>query len=240
MFEQVDQLIGIGDHPALALLPYPVHRIAVAVQGLAQPVTGTRDHQPAHERRFRVTADVPITEGVVDVFLALQIEQVHRPPFVGDVGAQHVTVRMGFDAVRLMGRCLGFTAVQQQRRSGHHATKADVGDVELAVKRHQAQPVGPGSPRAFRRVHHHAPGDAAGVETQLQQQRQKQLVEFIAIATAPLFEHFSFDRFKVDGHGLTQQRRQGFKREFGGMALLQLAQRVEGRRWGASKPRRRR
>ncbi|MNP09800.1 hypothetical protein D3C76_1019200 [compost metagenome] len=138
---------------------------------------------------------------------------------------------MGVDAVRLMGRDLCFTAVQQQRRSGHHATKANVGDVAHAVERHQAQPVGAGRPGAFRCIHHHAAGDAAGVETQLQQQRQKQLVEFIAIAAAPLFEHFSLDRFKVDGHGLTQQRRQGFKREFGSMAPLQLTQRVEGRRW---------
>ena len=46
-----------------------------------------------------MSRDVPVADRVIDVLLALQVEDVHRPPFIPDLGAQGIAILMLVDPV---------------------------------------------------------------------------------------------------------------------------------------------
>ncbi|MNI46612.1 hypothetical protein D3C73_1010850 [compost metagenome] len=85
-------------------------------------------------------------------------------------------------------------------------------------------------PGAFGLAHDHPAGDTLSVEPQFLQQRQEQIVEFVAVTAAPLVQDLVFDRGQIDQHRLAGQGGEVFEREGTGMTQLQLAQGFQGRR----------
>ncbi|MNE10384.1 hypothetical protein D3C80_1030990 [compost metagenome] len=130
----------------------------------------------------------------------MQVEDVHRSPFTGYVGAQGKTVDVQVDAIRFVRGELFGAGIEQQWRGRHHAAEADVGDVAYVIDDDQAQAMGPGRPGALRLPHHHPTADGAGVETQFLKQGQKQLVEFVAITATARMQDLALDGRQVDQH----------------------------------------
>ena len=85
--------------------------------------------------------------------------------------------------------------------------------------------------RIRRPTHHHPPGNAARIEAERLQQRQKHLVQLIAITAPPLQQHFLLDAGQVDRHRQAHQAGEVLEGKAAHMAQLQILQGAQARRW---------